>query len=60
MAEFLQSYGILIFIGLLFGLMLWGRVRGHGMGCCGGHQHAPDTVKEEAQQRSGKHNSGCH
>ena len=61
MVEFLQSYGIWIFFGFLFSLMLWGHTRGHGMGCCGGgHQHEPEVVKEEAQQRSGKHTSGCH
>ena len=59
MAEFLQSYGILIFIGLFFGLMLWGRVRGHGMGCCGGegHQHEHETVKKDDQRRQ---SGGCH
>ena len=58
MAEFLQSYGILIFIGLLFGLMLWGRVRGHGMGCCGGeHQHEHETVKKDDQRGQ---SGGCH
>ncbi len=60
MVEFLQSYGIWIFIGLLFSLMLWGRTRGHGMGCCGSHQHAPETVKEKGQQDTEKHGSGCH
>ena len=61
MAEFLQGYGILIFIGLFFSLMLWRSIRGHGMGCCGGgHQHDPETVNEEEQQETGKHRSGCH
>ena len=60
MAEFLQSYGILIFIGLFFSLMLWRSIRGHGMSCCGGHQHEPETVNEEEQQETGKHSSGCH
>ncbi len=59
MAEFLQSYGIWIFFGLLFSLMLWGRTRGHGMGCCGGgHQHVPEMVKEEERPGTGKHSSG--
>ena len=58
--EFLQSYGIWIFIGLLFSLMLWGLTRGHGKGCCGSHQHAPETVKEKGQQDTKKHGSGCH
>jgi len=57
MAEFFQSYGILIFIGLLFGLMMWGRVRGHGMGCCGGgHEH--EAVKKDDQ--TGHQSRGCH
>ena len=58
MAEFLQSYGIWIFLGFLFLLMLRGHR--HGMGCCGSHQHEPETVKEEEHQESGKRNSGCH
>ena len=45
MVEFLQSYGIWIFIGFFFSLMLWGHARGHGMGCCGGHQHNQETMK---------------
>ena len=60
MTEFLQSYGIWIFYGLLISLMLWGHIRGHGMGCCGGHQHEPETVKGEEHQESGKRSSGCH
>lgn len=57
MAEFLQSYGIWIFFGLLITMMLRGRR--HGMGCCGGHQHDPETVKEE-EPKSGKRDSDCH
>ncbi len=60
MAEFLQSYGIWIFLGLLFSLMLWGRTRGHGMGCCGGHQHEPETVIEGEQHESKRNSSSCH
>jgi len=60
MAEFLQTYGIWILFGLLLSLMLWGHARGHGMGCCGGHQHEPEAVKKEEQQETGKHSSGCH
>ena len=60
MAEFFQSYGVWIFFGLLFSLMFWRRKSGHGMGCCGGHQHDPETVKEEEQQGMQKHSSGCH
>jgi hypothetical protein len=44
MDEFLQNYGIWIVIGLLFSLMLWRSVRGHGAGCCGEHEHAPEKV----------------
>ncbi len=51
MEEFLQSYGALIFLGLLFSLMLWGHVRGHGAGCCGGgHKHEPETQKKKDEQ----------
>ncbi len=59
MAEFLQSYGIWIFFGLLFLLMFRGRGRGMG-GCGGGHQHDPETVKEEEAPGSEKRSSGCH
>lgn len=59
MVEFLQSYGILIFIGLFFSLMIWRTIRGHGMGCCGGgHQREHETVKQEDQ--TGHQNRGCH
>ena len=55
MAELLQTYGIWIFFGLLFSLMLWG----HGMGCCGGgHQHEHETVKKDDQ--TGHQSRGCH
>ena len=58
MAEFLQVYGIWIIFGLFFSLMLWGRARGHGMGCCGGgHQHEYETVKKDDQ--AGNQNRGC-
>ena len=61
MVEFLQSYGIWIFFGLFLALMLWGRTRGQGMGCCGGHQHEPEKVKEENHPEAGKRSSGgCH
>ncbi len=60
MTEFLQSYGIWIFFGLFFSLMLWGHTRGHGMGCCGGHQHDPEMVTEEERPGTEKHNLGCH
>jgi hypothetical protein len=53
MLEFIQSYGIWIFLGLLFPLMLWGRSRGHGMGCCGGgHQPEPsETLHRETDDK---------
>jgi hypothetical protein len=61
MAEFLQSYGILLFIGLIFGMMLWGRVRGHGMGCCGmEHRHNHDDHKAKYEAGESCHRSGCH
>ena len=51
MIEFLQSYGIWIFFGLLFLMMFRGR--GRGMGCCGGgHQHDAETVEKDDQQGS--------
>ncbi len=38
MTEFLQSYDILIFIGVLFGLMMLSHFHRGGVGCCGvGH-----------------------
>ena len=58
MAEFLQIYGIWILFGLFFSLMLWGRARGHGMGCCGGHQHEHETVRKDDQ--TSNQNRGCH
>ena len=57
MIEFLQSYGIWIFFGLLFSLMLWRRTRGHGMGCCGVHQQVKGKVHHPESE---KHSSGCH
>jgi hypothetical protein len=49
MLEFIQSYGIWIFVGLLFSLMLWGHTRRHGMGLCGGHQYEHEAVKKDEQ-----------
>ena len=59
MAEFL-GYGILIFIGLFVGLMLWRRVRGHDGGCCGdcGHQYAHEATKNDEQRIH--RNTSCH
>jgi hypothetical protein len=57
MAEFLQTYGIWIFFGFLFSLMLWGHAHGHGMGCGGGgHEH--EAVKKDDQ--TGHQSRGCH
>lgn len=56
MGEFLQNYGLFIFIGLFFALMFWRQARGSG-GCCGGeHQH--ETVKKDDQ--TGTRTGGCH
>lgn len=60
MVEFLQSYGILVSIGLFFSLMLWRAFRGHSMGCCGGHQHEPETVVEGEQHESKRDSASCH
>jgi len=66
MAGFLQSYGLLIFLGLMFSLMVWGHMRGRGTGCCGmgSHQHdnehdSTDKSKEGKQQPE-EYRSGCH
>lgn len=61
MSEFLQSYGIWIFFGLLLSLMLWGHSRGHGMGCCGGgHRHEPRKTDGQQQEGTDEHSSRCH
>ena len=62
MAEFL-GYGILILVGLLFGLMLWRHARGHGTGCCGehddcGHKREFEMVKKD--DRTGQQSRPCH
>lgn len=73
MVEFLQSYGVLIFFGLLVFLLMRGRARG-GMGCgMGGHQsHDGESQYADADGESqyadadddkvgGSRNSGgCH
>jgi hypothetical protein len=59
MLEFLQSYGIWIFLGSLFSLMLWGHARGHSMGCCGGgHQQEYEVVKKD--DHTSNQSKGCH
>jgi len=67
MTEFLQSYGLWIFLGVIFLLMMFGRARGQGMGggCCGTggqqrDQENPDDKKKEGQQKPEEHRSGCH
>ena len=61
MVEFLESYGLWIFLGLFFSLMLWRSIRGKSVGCCGGgHEHVPEKVIGNEQQETNKHNSGCH
>ncbi len=67
MAEFLGTYGIWIFLGLMLLFMLRGRGRGHGMGCgMGSHQHdsaheAGTEAKDvEGQSTTGPHGGGCH
>ena len=60
MAEFFETYGIWIIIGLLFTFLVWRNVKGQSSGCCGGgHQHVPEKVDKESVQDSGKSNS-CH
>ncbi len=61
MVEFLESYGLWIFLGLFFSLMLWRGIRGHGVGCCGGgHQHVHEKVIGEKREENSKSSSGCH
>lgn len=61
MAEFWNSYGTWIVVGLFFLLMLALTRRGsHGLGsgCCGGQQTEREkTVEKESSEKSG---SGCH
>lgn len=59
MMEFLQNYGLWVFLGILLSLMVWRNVRGHGAGCCGGvHQHGDEAIKKDDQR--GHQDSGCH
>ena len=60
MLEFLKGYGILILIGLFFGLIIWSRVRGRGADCCGGHEHVPEKAIEGEKTGQGKQGPGCH
>ncbi len=68
MVEFLQSYGVLIFFGLLMFLMMRRHSRG-GMGCgMGGHQshgcesqHADaDGESQHADADDNRDSGGCH
>lgn len=63
MAEFLQNYGVLIFLGLFMLLMFRGR--GRGMGCgMGGREHSREESGEERMGNdrtdTGHRSSGCH
>ena len=63
MAEFLQSYGIWIFLGLMVLVMLRGL--GRGMGCgMGGcqHDHADnqETKTDNDKTNDSHRSSGCH
>ncbi|MBI4186370.1 MAG: hypothetical protein HY530_02545 [Chloroflexi bacterium] len=60
MAEFLQSYGVLVFFGVLMALMVFGHR--HGGGCGMGHhdpEPKPEIAKKEPQETE-KPGSGCH
>jgi len=63
MVEFLQSYGVLIFFGLLMFVMIRGHGRG-GMSCgMGGHQsHDEESQYADADDRGGgsRNSGGCH
>ena len=63
MAEFLQSYGLYIFVAVLFVLMFVGH--GHGVGCgMGGHRHRHEEAKDAKTGRTDDSSSlpptGCH
>jgi len=63
MEEFLKSYGVWIFIGLLGLLMLTRFRRGHGgHGCCGsgGHDVPNPNEKEREEPPTQRLSSGCH
>jgi hypothetical protein len=60
MADFFETYGIWIIIGLFFVYLLWRNVKGHSSGCCGGtHENVPEKVDKEGEPGAGK-SSGCH
>lgn len=50
MIEFLQSYGIWIFLGLLLFLMM--RRGGHGGCCSGGHEHHDEVTEKDNKDGS--------
>ncbi len=69
MAQFLQSYGILIALGLVLAMVLFRRGHGSqgmggcGMGCCG--EHGTESEKDKSttatEDKSGsQHSGGCH
>jgi hypothetical protein len=56
------GYGIIAVLALFFGFVIWSRFRGrgHGMGCCGGHENAPEKVIEGEKVDPEQHSGGCH
>ena len=63
MVEFLQGYGILIFIGLLFFVMMRAHGRGHGCGMGGHRQHPGEDQEVKSGQRGdgdSRPSSRCH
>ncbi|MBI2869777.1 MAG: hypothetical protein HYX96_08140 [Chloroflexi bacterium] len=58
MSQFLQSYGLVVLIGLVILLVVLLTRSGRGMGgCCGGHQVSPDKPEEK---KTPGHGPGCH
>ncbi len=63
MAEFLQSYGVFILLGLLLLLMLRRRGRGGGCGMGGHGEHHGEEQEPKAGQRDAddsRPSAGCH
>lgn len=56
MAEFLQTYGLWIFLGLMLVLMF----RGHGAGCCGSGRRQPVKDENKGADTSDSKSGGCH
>jgi hypothetical protein len=55
------GYGIVAVLALFFGYVIRSRFRGrgHGMGCCGDHGHAPEKVIEGENVSPKRHDGGC-